>query len=684
MTKLDTLLICDCAGSMAPDAAALARSLGAEGAPVAVRACSRLCTAEAATARDALERGRTLIACGQMAATFEEIAAEIGAEDRLVTADIRDRAGWTDARDPGPKQAALLAEALLPAAPLPVMDVVSDGVCLILAGAGASADAALDAAARLAPTLGVTVLAEAAPQLVAPPDGFELALGRVVGARGALGRFEVSVDGFAPLEPAGRGAPTFARARDGARSSCDVILDLRGGAPLFPAPDKRDGHLRADPGDPAAVLRAALEAERMVGTFEKPLHIRFDAAICAHSRAGQTGCSRCLDVCPTGAILPDGDAVVIDPAICAGCGACAAVCPSGAASFDAPPVEHLFRRLRTLSAAYRAADGERRSGPPRALFHDAHGAEMIALSARHGAGLPAEVIPVAVPEAEGVGHAEIMAALGVGFAEALVLAGPRTDMAALGPQIELAEALAGGAGAPGRVRLIEPADPDALDAVLRTPAPGAVGAPAILPVGGRREVVRLAASALASATDPARDAPPVIPLPPGAPYGATLIDTDACTLCLACVSLCPVGALTDNPDRPQVRFQEAACLQCGICVAACPEDAITLAPRLDLSPAALSATVLNEEEPFDCIECGKPFGVRSIIEKVAEKLGGAHWMYTESDNLRLIRMCDDCRVRAQYHGKDNPFAMGARPRVRTTDDYLNGAADAPDPGAEDD
>ena len=30
-----------------------------------------------------------------------------------------------------------------------------------------------------------------------------------------------------------------------------------------------------------------------------------------------------------------------------------------------------------------------------------------------------------------------------------------------------------------------------------------------------------------------------------------------------------------------------------------------------------------------------------------EKLGGKHWMYTDSDNLKLLRMCDDCRVTAQ-------------------------------------
>jgi len=35
-------------------------------------------------------------------------------------------------------------------------------------------------------------------------------------------------------------------------------------------------------------------------------------------------------------------------------------------------------------------------------------------------------------------------------------------------------------------------------------------------------------------------------------------------------------------------------------------------------------------------------------------------------------MCDDCRVRAQYHSQASPFAMGSVPRPRTSDDYRNG------------
>jgi len=119
---------------------------------------------------------------------------------------------------------------------------------------------------------------------------------------------------------------------------------------------------------------------------------------------------------------------------------------------------------------------------------------------------------------------------------------------------------------------------------------------------------------------------------------------------------------------PQLRFQEDACLQCGLCVSVCPEDAISLRPRLNLADDALTHKVLNEEEPYACIECGKPFGVRSTVERIVGKLEGRHSMFTNSDNARLIRMCDDCRVRAQYHSDAAPFAGGPRPKIRTAED----------------
>ena len=643
------LILCDCSGSQELDKDALEAATGIGCSKVH----SGLCTHQIDAAQAAIATGDALICCRQEARIFQEIADELDAPEAPLI-DLRDRAGWSaDDASKLPKMAALIAEATLSDPGEKTVDVVSEGICLII-GTG---DVALAAADKLKDLLSVTALLT---DDVAPPEtrGFDAIRGRISRASGALGGFDLRIDALQQVDPSGRGPLGWTAPRDAGQTGCDVILDLSGNTPLFPAPDKREGYLRADPGSLPAVADAILTASQLIGTFEKPLYVALEPLICAHSRAEQTGCDKCLSVCPTGAITPAGEHVEIDPMICAGCGSCAALCPSGAITYDAPAPDLMFRRIETLASAYRKAGGR----APRLLVHDTdHGAEMIRLAARFGRGLPADVIPLSVSALAGFGHAEMLAALASGFTDVTLLLSPKTERDALEVETPLARAI----GGDGRITILDIADPDQLsDALFDIKAAPAHETDPILPMGSRRQVARLAAKSLNPAAE-------TLPLPDGAPYGAVLVNTDACTLCLSCVSLCPSGALNDNPDMPQLLFQEDACLQCGLCANICPEDAIAYEPRLNLTDVALTQTVLNEEEPFACVECGALFGVKSTVEKIIEKLAGKHAMFATTDAARMIQMCDNCRVNAQFHSDNNPFEGGQRPKTRTTDDYLS-------------
>jgi ferredoxin len=187
-------------------------------------------------------------------------------------------------------------------------------------------------------------------------------------------------------------------------------------------------------------------------------------------------------------------------------------------------------------------------------------------------------------------------------------------------------------------------------------------------VGGKRDVLRLALRELHAAAPAPVD---VIALPVGAPFGAVTVNPEGCTLCLSCVSACPTGALSDDPEMPILRFAEDACVQCGLCKATCPEKVIGLTPQIDFRAAIAPARVLKQEEPFRCIKCDKPFGVKSSVERVFAKLEGKHWMYKDSKaRLDAIKMCADCRVVVMAEDGFDPLAAPPKPKVRTSADYF--------------
>jgi ferredoxin len=658
------ILICSCEDTMPLDAEAIR-----QGCPGARMTTARqLCRAELSKFRTAISAGAPLIVgCTQEAPLFSEIANSNGDAD-IRYVNIRETAGWsTEAANAAAKMAALIAAAAEPTPEIPFVTLDSNGVVLVCG----RDEGAVEAANLLKDHLDVTVLM-APLAAVMPPrvTDFPIVQGKIRSAKGHLGAFELTIDDYAQPSPSSRDVLHFGPGRVGAVLRCDIILDLSGGTPPFSAPDLRDGYLRADPGDPVAVLKAVLKARDLVGTFDKSRYIAFTEDLCVHSRSRIVGCHRCLDLCPAGAIAPAGDHVAIDAQLCAGCGQCAAACPTGAASYALPPSDALMRKLRAMLRAYGEAGGRN----PIVLIQDqAHGTPLIDALARFGDGLPANVLPLSVNEVTQVGLETIAAAFAYGTSALrfLLRAKPHHDVAGLTKTVALAEPILSDLGfGPERIATIETDDPDVLGAVLRAIIASApVPRPAsFLPAGSKREVLRLALRELQRAAPAPVE---VIALPEGAPFGAVEVDVNGCTLCLACVSACPTNALRDDPDRPMLRFVEDVCVQCGLCKATCPEKVITLRPQLDFRAATMMAQLLKEEEPFACIRCGKPFGVKSTIERVATALAGKHWMYQVGDRrLDAIRMCADCRVIAVTEAEFDRAEAPPRPAPRTSADYL--------------
>ena len=669
--KGKTVLVCDCEGTMPLDGSRLETACGSD-----CKVASQLCGSDLGRYRSALEAGGpVLVACTQEAPLFGHEREDRAPDLPVTFVNIRERAGWSTELDQVyPKIAALLAEGALDLPPVPSLTLSSEGVALIYG----RDERAIELAAQLKDRLDVTVLLTR-PEGPLPPAvrEFPIVKGTIARASGHLGAFEIEVNDYAAAIPSSRRALIFAPPRNGAKSKCDIIIDVTGGPALFSA-HGRDGYLRADPGSPAELKRVALEAEDLVGEFDKPFYVDYRPEICAHSRSRKTGCTRCLEVCPTGAISPAGDHVKIDPYICMGCGQCSSVCPTGAATYAMPKPDALLGRLRALLLGYHGAGGQGAV----LLVHDrAHGDKLIDALARYGDGLPARAIPFGVNEITQLGLEFFAAAFAYGAVEVrLLLTGRRRDdLAGLAAQLGVTETVLTGLGfGSGRIGLIETDDPDELSARLRGGQERDGGQPsAFLPLGDKRSLTKFALRELqAAAPEPV----PILPLAPGAPFGQVVVDVAGCTLCLSCVPACPTGALQDNPDSPMLSFIEDACVQCGICKNTCPEQVISLNPRLNFLPEASRAILIKQDEPCHCISCGKAFGTKATVDRIIEKLAGKHWMFGRNDLVERMRMCGDCRIVAQTRSELDPYAGPPRPAVRTTDDYL--AARAADDAAE--
>ena len=63
--------------------------------------------------------------------------------------------------------------------------------------------------------------------------------------------------------------------------------------------------------------------------------------------------------------------------------------------------------------------------------------------------------------------------------------------------------------------------------------------------------------------------------------GVVILDKSLCVGCLACVAVCPTGAMRYYPGQKQ----PFKCVACGACAKRCPKEALEVAEK-DESPAS--------------------------------------------------------------------------------------------------
>ena len=470
--------------------------------------------------------------------------------------------------------------------------------------------------------------------------------GRLLGISGRLGALEVRV---------ATGAGNGERPAAERRLKADQVVIIA--AKEAPAVKSRTGlHILVAP-EEAELERVAADVAALTGTFMKPEHVRYDAAICAGGAASQQACGLCIGHCPYDAIARDADnplRVRVDHLTCEGCGACVAACPTSALRFTEPSPAQLYDRLAGLLAD-QPEDDRSAALPSVVLFHcPEEGKAALRWAGQQALSYSPGVLPVEVPCLRYVSTANMLAAFRLGAAGVALLGCeqcPHGERALLLENLDLSREILDAFGlGEHRLRLLT-AEPErrgeaigALDEFARQLAPSPIRfAGRRYHGGGNRAVI---AEALAAFLEQLETEPGSLTLKGDQPFALPEVNADGCTLCRACANVCPTHAFRFDEEPQRLSLKHIDCVACGLCETVCPEKVITLRRELHLNKEALEYQLIVQDEMVECARCHKPYINKRALKAVESRvLGLASLLDTfAGDRHEILRMCPDCRA----------------------------------------
>jgi ferredoxin len=339
----------------------------------------------------------------------------------------------------------------------------------------------------------------------------------------------------------------------------------------------------------------AMSVDQVVDILDRleTRHLAVSPELCIRQRHRRATCTRCLDVCPDGALAWDGG-LVVEWERCTGCGACAAVCPAGALEAIGLSREELLVQIQRITrdqdwvafACPRSLDGYEgraqcltlsclgRLDESLLVGAGAHGAQSVLLVDGACDGCPQAVGRAVVGAAAARSNALLEA---FGFPEAVTF---RPDPPAVQPEDRDGRGSQEGVSRRGMFKALARET-----GRMREIAAEREQEPAEKPTGelpraltGGRLLLLAALKRLGS---------PVEPVFQGGEEGlfARFSLGEACTACQMCAFFCPTGALTKVEDggRVGLAFRVASCTNCGLCRDICYRDAVLLTHEVDLN-----------------------------------------------------------------------------------------------------
>lgn len=361
----------------------------------------------------------------------------------------------------------------------------------------------------------------------------------------------------------------------------------------------------------------------------------FDPAICQYQGRRNDLCAKCVEVCPTVAILKNDEKreLVFSHIDCIGCGECVSVCPSGALKF-APLPQSVFYEISKLykgKIPLLIAEGE----IPSALKIE----------------LPCGVLPFGIFGSKQIDEVNLLSAMQESGSSVIVYgadAGEGTREA-----VELINGIS---------RAIYGKDAVFLARNLAELQEALGFAQSAQPWGlsineqglSKKEIFSKRVSAMVG-----EGSFGTVKSGERLRFGEVSINETSCTLCLSCVGACNTGALyADNSDN-SIKFNASLCTTCNYCVLSCAEkDTMALnISGVRLAPEFFTYRMLAKDELFKCIECGKEFATTKAVMKIADMMG-AHFS-SEPEKMKTLFCCGDCKAKIMIKKQIEDARKGA-------------------------
>lgn len=413
----------------------------------------------------------------------------------------------------------------------------------------------------------------------------------------------------------------------------DIVLDLIGEINTAVVPPFGYYSL----GDNTNYTETLAEINQLIGLLDKPKFFNLDTSLCVHNRNKTELCQRCIDACPADAIHSDGDYVEVNPNLCHGCGGCSSACPTGAISYAYPTIDDQAKKAHALMSAYSNAGGK----SAKILFHHKDNQTLLV-------DIADEILPITMEEVGCLGLESFLYAFCLGAIGVVVHCAdePEQTLRALQKQANLTHKILDALGYDSNANFVQLVESSSQISGSITPLSNTIGEIALY--NKRMRIFAMIDFLYSNKNETALTKCDFAPAD-DAYFGEVLIDKKQCTLCMACTSICPPKALSSgNINTPIINFEENLCVQCGLCVKSCPEDAMQLNARLIFdNEQRTNKKILNHDEPFKCVDCGKVFGSRQVVQRMIEKLK-EHSMFADG-KLSNLERCEDCRVKALFN-----------------------------------